>query len=156
MADPNSWQSAVADLDRRLQRLERTPPPVAAVDLWAVEALHDRLGADGALIAGSSHGAQWQVALTDEAMSAQDWSERAGTLAALANPVRLHLLQLLHSGVTTAAELADDPQIGTTGQLHHHLRALAAGGWLHTVGRGRYEIPPARVVPLLCLLLTLQ
>ena len=156
MARTASWQAAVADLDRRLQRLERTPAPVGALDLWAVEALQDRLGADGALIAGSSHGAQWQVTLTDEALSAQDWSERAGPLAALGNPVRLHLLHLVHSGVTTAAGLADDPQIGTTGQLHHHLRALAAGGWLQTVGRGRYEIPPARVVPLLCLLLTLQ
>lgn len=156
MATDETWRTAVADLDRRLQRLERTPTPVPAVDLWAVEALHDRLGTDGALIAGSSRGAQWQVALTDEGLSAQDWSERAGALAALGSPVRLHLLHLVHSGVTTAAELADDPQIATTGQLHHHLRALAAGGWLQTIGRGRYEIPPARVVPLLCLLLTLQ
>jgi hypothetical protein len=40
-------------------------------------------------------------------------------------------------------------EVGTTGQIYHHLRQLTGAGWLHTTGRGRYEVPPGRVVPLL-------
>lgn len=156
MADYTSWHEAAADLDRRLQRLESTSPPVPATDLWAVDALREHARADAALIAGSSRGTDWQIALTDEALSEQDWGAHAATIAALGHPIRLHLLQQIHRGVDTAAALAADSQLGTTGQLHHHLRALTAAGWTHTVTRGRYAIPPTRVVPLLCLLLTLQ
>jgi hypothetical protein len=35
------------------------------------------------------------------------------------------------------------------GQLHHHLRALVAAGWLTSTGRGRWSIPAPRVIPLL-------
>ncbi len=45
---------------------------------------------------------------------------------------------------------------GTSGQLYHHLRQLVAAGWLRTAGRGRYEVPPARVVPLLVVLAACQ
>ena len=36
-----------------------------------------------------------------------------------------------------------------THQLHHHLRQLVAAGWLASTRRGHYEVPAARVVPLL-------
>ena len=42
--------------------------------------------------------------------------------------------------------------LGTTGQLHHHLRQLKAAGWLHQTGRGTYEVPARRVVPLLTMI----
>jgi len=53
------------------------------------------------------------------------------------------------NGAATTAELAEDETLGTTGQLHHHLRALVAAGWLTSAGRGRWTIPGPRVVPLL-------
>ncbi len=31
--------------------------------------------------------------------------------------------------------------MGTTGQLHHHLRALVAAGWLHSTGRAAGPSP---------------
>ncbi|WP_435827490.1 hypothetical protein [Actinoplanes philippinensis] len=43
--------------------------------------------------------------------------------------------------------------MGTSGQVYHHLRQLVAAGWLHTIGGGRHEVPAARVIPLLSLLL---
>ena len=52
-------------------------------------------------------------------------------------------------GRRTAAELAGVDGVGTSGQIYHHLRQLAAVGWLHTAGQGRFEVPAARVVPLL-------
>lgn len=63
--------------------------------------------------------------------------------------MRLRLLRELVGGRRSAAELAELEGIGTTGQIYHHLRQLTGTGWLHTTGRGRYEVPPGRVVPLL-------
>ncbi len=53
---------------------------------------------------------------------------------------------------TTAALLAED-SLGTTGQLHHHLRQLVAAGWLSVVKRGEYAVPAQRAVPLLVIML---
>jgi hypothetical protein len=64
-------------------------------------------------------------------------------------PVRLRLLQQVLSGRTSTAELAADESLGTTGQLHHHLRALVAAGWLTSTGRGSWRVPTPRVIPLL-------
>ncbi|MGY1838352.1 MULTISPECIES: hypothetical protein [unclassified Modestobacter] len=72
----------------------------------------------------------------------------AATLSALAHPVRLRLLREVLNGHTSTAALAALPGLGTTGQLHHHLRQLTAAGWLRTTGRGAYGVPPERVVPL--------
>jgi len=79
----------------------------------------------------------------------QDWSDAAPVLDALSHPVRLRLLQQVLNGVAGTAELAEDPALGTTGQLHHHLRALVAAGWLRSTGRGQWAVAPARVIPLL-------
>ncbi|MEV7400106.1 helix-turn-helix domain-containing protein [Streptomyces sp. NPDC091267] len=78
-----------------------------------------------------------------------DWSDAAESFAALGHPVRLRLLREILGGRRTAAELAALDETGTTGQIYHHLRQLTGAGWLHTTGRGRYEVPGARVVPLL-------
>ncbi|KGH44587.1 MULTISPECIES: helix-turn-helix transcriptional regulator [Modestobacter] len=72
----------------------------------------------------------------------------ATALSALGHPVRLRLLREVLGGHTTTAALAALPGLGTTGQLHHHLRQLTAAGWLRTAGRGTYAVPAERVVPL--------
>ncbi|MGY2064935.1 ArsR/SmtB family transcription factor [Blastococcus sp. SYSU DS0619] len=72
----------------------------------------------------------------------------APVLAALAHPVRLRLLREVLAGCTTTAALAALPGLGTTGQLHHHLRQLTGAGWLRTTARGAYAVPAERVVPL--------
>ncbi|WP_326671264.1 ArsR/SmtB family transcription factor [Streptomyces sp. NBC_01257] len=81
-----------------------------------------------------------------------DWSDTAESFAALGHPVRLRLLREILGGRRTAAELAALEETGTTGQIYHHLRQLTGAGWLQTKGRGRYEVPGARVVPLLVIL----
>jgi hypothetical protein len=70
--------------------------------------------------------------------------------------VRLRLLRRVLGGARSTAELADDKELGTTGQLYHHLRQLAATGWLRSTGRGRYAVPGERVVPLLVILTAAQ
>ncbi|WP_217248722.1 helix-turn-helix transcriptional regulator [Streptomyces sp. AC602_WCS936] len=160
-------EQRVADLERRLAALEATDRPAPRPkegDFWALEGLKEQLtelgaAAGGVLFTGSVRlpsGEQygWQHgALTDGLMDA-DWAESADAFAALGHPVRLRLLREIVGGRRTAAELAELDGMGTTGQIYHHLRLLTAAGWLHTTGRGRHEVPPGRVVPLLVALST--
>lgn len=94
----------------------------------------------------------WQVTSGTEQLFELDWSHRASALAALGNPVRLEMLRAILSGSRLTSELAELDALGTTGQLHHHLRQLVAAGWVQQTGRAHYEVPPAKVVPLLALI----
>ncbi|MDI9886762.1 winged helix-turn-helix domain-containing protein [Streptomyces sp. HNM0645] len=155
-------EERVAELERRMAALELSEPraPVAAeADFWALEGLRGQLArADaetgGVLFTGAvglptGERYEWQIGALTEELLAGDWSDLADSFAALGNPVRLRLLREIVGGRRTAAELAELEGLGTTGQIYHHLRQLTAAGWLHTAGRGRYEVPGARVVPLL-------
>lgn len=95
---------------------------------------------------------EWQYGLLSEQLLDGDWSDAADSFAALGHAVRLRLLREILGGRRTAAELTELEGLGTTGQIYHHLRQLTAAGWLHTASRGRYEVPGARVVPLLVVL----
>ncbi|MGW2171045.1 ArsR/SmtB family transcription factor [Streptomyces sp. NPDC001705] len=158
----------VADLERRLAALEeageRPAPRPGEGDFWALEGLKEQLAelgaADGGvLFTGSVRlptGEQyaWQHGALTEGLLDADWAESAEVFAALGHPVRLRLLREILGGRRTAAELAELEGVGTTGQIYHHLRQLTGAGWLHTTGRGRHEVPPGRVVPLLVALST--
>ncbi|GCB47904.1 hypothetical protein SNL152K_5220 [Streptomyces sp. NL15-2K] len=155
-------EQRVADLERRLAALEsaqRTAPQLDESDFWALHGLKEQLAGLGVagggvlftgavrLPAGERY--DWQrTALTEELLN-DDWTRAAESFAALGHPVRLRLLREILGGRRTAAELAELEEVGTTGQIYHHLRQLTGGGWLHTTGRGRYEVPAGRVVPLL-------
>ncbi|MZD07263.1 helix-turn-helix domain-containing protein [Streptomyces sp. SID5785] len=92
---------------------------------------------------------EWQYGAVTDELLASDWTEVADTFAALGHGLRLRLLREVLSGHTSATELAALDEVGTSGQIYHHLRQLTAAGWLRSAGRGRYEVPAARVVPLL-------
>ncbi|MFJ5104593.1 ArsR/SmtB family transcription factor [Streptomyces sp. NPDC088554] len=156
----------VAELERRLAALEEAAGGAAPAaesrpsegDFWALQGLKEWLEpagpGGGVLYTGAvqlptEERYEWQyAALTDTLLDA-DWSLAAESFAALGHAVRLRLLREILAGRRTAAELADLEGLGTTGQIYHHLRLLTAAGWLRTVGRGRYEVPGGRVVPLL-------
>ncbi|MFJ7767580.1 ArsR/SmtB family transcription factor [Streptomyces sp. NPDC097107] len=152
----------VADLERRLAALEaadRPAPRLSEGDFWALEGLKGQLAemraADGGVLftgavrlpTGERY--EWQHGALAEGLLDVDWAETAEAFAALGHPVRLRLLREILGGRRTAAELAELDEVGTTGQIYHHLRQLTGAGWLHTTGRGRHEVPPGRVVPLL-------
>ncbi|MER6601371.1 ArsR/SmtB family transcription factor [Streptomyces parvus] len=157
-------EQRVAELERRLTALERRDPESPRLgdgDFWALEGLKQQLAdageAGGVLYTGSVRlptGEQygWQYGAFTEALFDGDWADAAESFAALGHPVRLRLLREILGGLRTAAELAALDGAGTTGQIYHHLRQLTGAGWLHAAGRGRYEVPPARVVPLLVVL----
>jgi DNA-binding transcriptional ArsR family regulator len=153
-------EDRVAALEQALQTLTSAPAPSTADDLPAepglrlLHALKSRYHPSDAVVFGGTTLAPegpvaWQWDVPTDKLRAQDWEPAAGVLAALSHPVRLRLLQRVLNGTATTAELAEDDILGTTGQLHHHLRALVAAGWLTSSGRGRWSVPGPRVIPLL-------
>ncbi|MGA4960438.1 ArsR/SmtB family transcription factor [Streptomyces lavendulocolor] len=168
-------EERVAALEQRLAALESTlgpgtggdaaaEPPVGEGDFWALEGLKARLARMGAADGGvlftgavrlpTGERYEWQYGVLAQEQVDDDWTEAAESFAALGHPVRLRLLREILGGRRTAAELAALEDIGTTGQIYHHLRQLTGAGWLHATGRGRHEVPPGRVVPLLVALAT--
>ncbi|MEI7034447.1 helix-turn-helix domain-containing protein [Streptomyces pratensis] len=170
-------EQRVAELERRLTALERQDresPRLGDGDFWALEGLKQQLAgvgeaaADGGVLftgavrlpTGEQY--EWQYGALTGALLEEggpdgedrpdDGPATADALAALGHPVRLRLLREILGGRRTAAELAALDAVGTTGQIYHHLRQLTGAGWLHTTGRGRYEVPATRVVPLLVVL----
>lgn len=127
---------------------------------WALNRLRREmveLGEDlgGVLLTGSVRGhpegvpAEWQAFASVSSLLEADLPQLAESLGALGQPVRLKLLYAVLEGRATVAGLVELDGLGTTGQIYHHLRQLVAAGWLQNAGRGRYEVPPGRMVPLL-------
>lgn len=155
-------EQRLAALEGRVDRLERGPAPEsgpAGDPLWALRGLRERLpdGAGAVLFTGTvplpgGERCEWQWGVGTDAILQADWAELAPALAALAHPIRLALLREVLAGTTAAAELQERAELATTGQLYHHLRQLVGAGWLRQSARGRYAVPPERVVPLLVVL----
>lgn len=155
-------EDRLTEIERRLAALERAagprPAPADPERFWAL----DGLTADAAALPGGAvvyagsvrlpgrEEYAWQRTHAAEEARGDDAGDPAvaASLAALAHPVRLRLLREVLAGTRTTGELADLPSLGTTGQLHHHLRQLTAAGWLRATARGAYAVPAERVVPL--------
>ncbi|MGM0697333.1 MAG: ArsR/SmtB family transcription factor [Actinomycetota bacterium] len=127
---------------------------------WALHGLVDHLGEEGGVTytgyttpPGGSGPVAWQMGLSSAGLAQIDFAEAAGSLAALGHPVRLQLLQAIYEGTSTVAELGKDERFGTSGQIYHHVHALAGAGWLESARRGHWRVPAQRVVPLLTLVL---
>lgn len=154
----DALERRVAELERQAARPRQSPVPDPEL-FWALEGLLDRVDAPGAaMITGGvtlpdGRAARWQESAGTADLLAEDWSQHVAALAALAHPARIRLLRHVVDGACTAGELTRIDGIGTSGQVYHHLRQLVAAGWLHTIGGGRYEVPVARIVPLLTTIL---
>ncbi|NEW40999.1 winged helix-turn-helix transcriptional regulator [Nocardia cyriacigeorgica] len=143
----------LTEVERRVAALEQARPATDEVDeQWAVTRLREDdggivLAGAGQLPTGETY--EWQAQFTVADAMAEDLAEAAECLAVLGDPVRLRLLREIITGRRTAAELAGVDGLGSSAEIYHHLRALAAVGWLHTAGLGRFEVPAQRLVPLL-------
>ncbi|WP_055549666.1 helix-turn-helix transcriptional regulator [Streptomyces sp. NBRC 110028] len=158
MAD-ESLHERVAALEERVSRLESEAPDSPRSEVfWALEGLRRRITGQGqVLFTGAvelptGRRYEWQQGATTDGLLGADWSEHAASYAALGHPVRLTLLRAVLGGTRSAAELQETAGLNTTGQLYHHLKQLTAAGWLQAEGRGHYQVPAGRVVPLLVLL----
>jgi hypothetical protein len=159
----------VAELERRVASIEAHGRPPAETSVahgaeprvpdrerfWALAGLQERAGAGSAVLFTGSvsfsddRAYVWQQGVNAEQLLEADWDLTAEVLAALGHRIRLKLIQAILNGASTTAEISTLEGLGTTGQLYHHLRQLVAAGWLNSTGRGRYEVPAARVIPLL-------
>lgn len=156
----------IEELAQRVARLEKrfdedsTPSPQVQ-PLWVVDGLRTKLEDTddaGMVILGGvwqqeETALEWQFGRTVDYLLEQDWEDFANPLAALGHPVRLQLLKLVLSGTTTTRDLSQAEGLGTSGQLHHHLRTLVQAGWLRMRRRGDYEVPGPKIVPLLVILM---
>lgn len=124
---------------------------------WALDGLSSRLPpgrAGAAMIVGdvtlpSGQHAQWQESVAVDDLLDDAWERAAEAFQALGHPVRLRFLQEVLRGRTTARELGTLEDIGTSGQIYHHLRQLVAAGWLRARPGGVHEVPAERLIPLL-------
>lgn len=157
----SALEQQLAELTARFVGPADTPPPLKGDLYWALDGLRDRVGAaegsgavlyTGTVDLPTGEHYDWQFGATVDDLMDADWGGRAGTLGALGHPVRLQLLHNVLGGRRTAAELAADEGLGTTGQVYHHLRQLVSAGWLQSSARGQYSVPGERVVPLLVIL----
>ena len=165
-------QTRLADLERRVHELESDKQPVAkgvkgseksdddpADTFWALEGLRARLPESGGVVyAGAvmlpdGRTAHWQQGATTAALLDTDFSDYAASLSALGHPVRLRIVQRFLTDTSSVPELVDTGEFGTSGQIYHHVRQLLTAGWLRQSGRGQYEVPVDRAVPLLTILL---
>ncbi len=76
----------------------------------------------------------------------------AAALAALSHPVRLRLAWSLVERPRASHELLELLESPSPGQLYHHLGEMQAAGLVNQPARGRYEVAPHKVVPLLTIL----
>ena len=151
-----------ADRDAGAHRAERHD----SVDdrLWILEGLKSR-HPEHSVVAYAGHvvpeddrapgPVEWQYGLDSGTILSPPWEDTAtaDALAALASPLRLRFVQEMLRGTDTPAALAELDGVGTVGQVYHHLQQLQAAGWVRQVARGRYGVPPERVVPLLTIVL---
>jgi DNA gyrase subunit B len=82
-----------------------------------------------------------------------DGEKMARILSALGNKQRLDILRSVVKGPVTGTELVERLNMGTTGQLYHHIKALMGSDLLVQEERGgTYSLPAHRVLPVLLLL----
>lgn len=82
-----------------------------------------------------------------------DGDKAAKILGALAHKQRLDILRSVLQEPLTGPELVERLNMGTTGQLYHHIKALVGANLLSQEERGgTYTIPENRALPLLLLL----
>lgn len=176
MHDAHTLREEVRALAERVAALEQTSAPSVEQapsfptedddKFWALTGLRSRLAQlpppsgevmlVGSLTLPDGAPVSWQQSAETAGMLDTDWSDQAAAFTALGHPVRLELLRHILSGTHATADLAAIESLGTTGQLHHHLRQLVAAGWVRQSGRGSYEVPATRVVPLLACLVGAQ
>ena len=164
----------LATIEARLAALEEHAPKETAATLptgtkqvdndadtyWALTELSSRNNtADntGAVmfaghITTSEQEAMYQWTRPTDFFLATSWDDPMTRLTALAHPVRGTILRTLLDAPATAAQLAENNVVTSTGTAYHHLNALMAAGWISKKPTGEFSIRISRIVPLLTIL----
>ena len=100
----------------------------------------------------SEQEAMYQWTRPTDFFLATSWDDPMTRLTALAHPVRGTILRTLLDAPTTAAQLAENNVVTSTGTAYHHLNALMSAGWISKKPTGEFSIRVSRIVPLLTIL----
>jgi DNA-binding transcriptional ArsR family regulator len=158
-SDANAGANPLSRSKRNAKRANaQLPLPASPKKFWALEHIQQYSPKNGAtmfaghvnLPGGETYAWQMETSL-DDALAA-DWAAGQSRIAALAHPVRLSILKALLIGERDTQSLQALPDMGTTGQLYHHLKELESAGWIRQPRRGEYIVLAERVVPLLAIL----
>ena len=129
-----------------------------AEKFWALEHIQEHQEQDGGVVfAGyvnlpTEETYAWQIESQTSELLEANWSSAQLPLTALAHPVRLSILKAILRGQRDTQDLQALPEMGTTGQLYHHLKELESAGWIRQPRRGQYILLAERVVPLLAIM----
>jgi DNA gyrase subunit B len=166
MGELNALKSKLGELEKHVLRMGEASPRNAALENGAVSAgwipgerVESPAGEYGGLyyaghISMAGRQLRWGPQTREAAKLLELDGERGGkVLAALGHKQRLDILRTVLMEPQTGPELVERLGMGTTGQLYHHIKALAGADLLHQEERGgRYVVPGHRVLPLLLLL----
>lgn len=155
-------EQQVLEIDRRVAELEARRPatPMTKPGTTGLPAhLAGNGNEDGAVLTYSGEGrfGQYQLRIgaraTLSAVLDADPDVLAQAFTALASPVRITLLRAMVGGPRNSQQLRDLVDVGSVGQLYHHLRELLAAGLIAQPARSVYAIPQDKVVAI-CVALT--
>ncbi|MFC0674449.1 helix-turn-helix domain-containing protein [Brachybacterium hainanense] len=166
LTDPATEPAAPATAAAPAASGPTTAGPAAALpdlppELWAITELRRQAPPPGAVVYAGTVAVglgqvEYQWGRTTEDLLRADWAERAEPIGALGHPLRLAILRLLLDGERTVAQLVDELELASTGIAYHHLHQLQGAGWASSPQRGRWTIPPRRVIPLLAIITALE
>lgn len=178
MTDTRNWGAEIDELKERLNQLQQTVNqacerinqshgiPAREAQARGKHSTHNGLSsgpvpegeAGKVYYSGQYRGTKglyrWepQERSIDQLLNA-DGDKTARVLAALGHIQRIDILRSVLQEPLTGAELVERLNMGTTGQLYHHIKALLGADLLVQEERGgKYSLPPHRTLPLLLLL----
>ncbi|QGU01809.1 Helix-turn-helix domain protein [Corynebacterium kalinowskii] len=134
------------DLEQRIDALERR---LAALEAQQPSLENGIISFQGDVLL---EGRAYQYAWTRPAdhLTGDAFFESLERVSALAHPIRHAILARLLEGPASVNDLVDSG-ISSSGTAYHHLSALQSAGWVRKI-HGTFEIPPARVIPLLTII----
>lgn len=149
-----------AELDvikQQLEQLQRFIQPRTTTLVQHLDNSQDEMGYlyySGSFSKDQGNTLRWDPQQKDVAeLLGLDAEKASKILGALGHKQRIDILRTLLVQPQTGAELVEGLQLGTTGQLYHHIKALLGADLLAQEERGgTYTVPRHRVLPVLLLL----
>ena len=149
-------EARLAILEERIPEEMATTPPTAPTGTKQVDDAAETYNTGAVMFAGhittSEQEAMYQWTRPTDFFLATSWDDPMTRLTALAHPVRGTILRTLLDAPATAAQLAENNAVTSTGTAYHHLNALMAAGWISKEPTGEFSIRLSRIVPLLTIL----
>ena len=140
-------EQALAAVDPAAVRQTRATRWPTDDQFWLLREVRDRHPDGAVMFGGTATLPAGEVAGSGACRRTRSWNRTGNRQRVCSTPCPIpsgcSSLQRVLNGTTSTAELAEDESLGTTGQLHHHLRALVAAGLADLHRPGPVERPGA-------------